>query len=155
MAFSEQTLGELLEELAAPGAPAAGSACGVVAAIAGALAALAAASEEGRARAQELGERALALAEEDVRAVGELLDGDPAERAVDVPLAIAETAAEITALSDVKPGLEGDAEAAQRLAAAAVASAARLVELNLAAAGRANDPRGRRAADAAARAVSA
>jgi formiminotetrahydrofolate cyclodeaminase len=146
LAFSERPLAELLEDFARPGgAPAAGSACGVVAALAAALAAMAAPTDEGRARAQELGERALALAEEDVRAVGELLEGDAAERAVDVPLAIAETAAEIAALVEAKPGLEGDAEAAVRFAAAAAAAAARLVELNLAAAGRETDERGARA----------
>jgi methenyltetrahydrofolate cyclohydrolase len=146
LAFSERPLAELLEALARPGAPAAGSACGVVAAIAGALAAMAAPTEEGRAKAHELSERALALAEEDVRAVGDLLEGDAAELAVDVPLAIAETAAEIAALADAKPGLEGDAEAAALLATAAAAAAARLVQLNLEAAGRPDDPRGRRAA---------
>ena len=154
MAFSERTLAELLEAVARPGGPpAAGSACGVVAALAGALAALAAPTEESRAAALVLSARALALAEEDVRAVGELLKGDAAERAVDVPLAIAETAAEIAAIAEAKPGLEGDAEAAARLAAAAAGAAARLVELNLAAAGRAEDERGSRAAEAARRAT--
>ncbi len=154
MAFSERPLAELLEAVARPGgAPAAGSTCGVVAALAAALAALAAPTEEGRAAALALSERALALAEKDVRAVGELLGGDPDERAVDVPLAIAETAAEIAALADAKPGLEGDAEAAARLAAAAAGAAGRLVELNLAAAGRPEDERGRRAAEAARRAA--
>ena len=154
MAFSERPLVELLEAVAQPGgAPAAGSASGVVAALAAALAALAAPTEDGRAAALALSERALALAEEDVRAVGELLHGSADERAVDVPLAIAETAAEIAALADAKPGLESDAEAAGRLAAAAAGAAARLVELNLAAAGRAEDERGRRAAEAARRAA--
>jgi formiminotetrahydrofolate cyclodeaminase len=154
LAFSELTLTELLEAVAQPGgAPAAGSACGVAAALAGALAALAAPTEEGRAAALALSERALALAEEDVRAVGELLHGSPEERAVDVPLAIAEVAAEIAGLAEAKPGLEGDAEAAARLAAAAAGAAARLVELNLAAAGRPEDERGRRAAEAARRAA--
>jgi len=147
LAFSERPLAELLEALAQPGGPpAAGSACGVVAALAAALAAMAAPTEDGRAKAQELSKRALALAEEDVRAVGELLEGDAAERAVDVPLAIAEVAAEIASLADARPGLEGDAEAAALLAAAAAAAAARLVQLNLAAAGRPDDPRGHRAA---------
>jgi formiminotetrahydrofolate cyclodeaminase len=147
LGFSERPLAELLEALAQPGgAPAAGSACGVVAALAAALAAMAAPKVEGRARALELSARALALAEEDVRAVSELLEGEAAEHAVDVPLAIAETAAEIAALAEAKPGLEGDAEAAAGLAAAAARAAARLVQLNLEAAGRADDPRGRRAA---------
>jgi formiminotetrahydrofolate cyclodeaminase len=148
LAFSERPLAELLEAMARPGgAPAAGSACGVVAALAGALAAMVAPTEEGRARAQALATRALALAEQDVEAVGELLAGDAAERAVDVPLAIVETAAEIAALAaaDVQPGLEGDADTAARLAAAASAAAARLVELNRAglASTAASEPGGR------------
>ena len=72
---------------------------------------------------------------------------------MDVPLAIAETAAEIASLAAPKPGLEGDAEAAARLAAVAADVVARLVQLNLEAAGRPDDPRSRQAADAAGRAA--
>jgi formiminotetrahydrofolate cyclodeaminase len=57
--------------------------------------------------------------------------------AADVPLAIAETAAEVAALAREvaaagKPGLRGDALAGADIAAGAARAAARLVELNLA-----------------------
>lgn len=120
------------------GAPAAGSACGVVTALAAALAAMAAPTTDGRAAAQALCTRALALAEDDLRAVRELLHGSPAERAVEVPLAIAGAAAQVAALAaevaeNVGPQLRGDAAVAAALAEAGARGAAELVAVNLAA----------------------
>jgi formiminotetrahydrofolate cyclodeaminase len=120
------------------------------------------------ARAAALRARGLALAEADLAAYAPVLEAlkrpadDPgraaairaaSSAAADVPLAIAEAAAEVVALAREvaaagKPGLRGDALAGADLAAGAARAAARLVELNLA--GADGDPRVARARAAAA-----
>jgi formiminotetrahydrofolate cyclodeaminase len=119
------------------------------------------------ARAEALRARALALAEEDLSAYAPVLaalrrPADDPERAAairaassaaaDVPLAIAEAAAEVVVLARAvaeagRPGLRGDALAGADLAAGAARAAARLVEINLA--GADGDPRLARAQAAA------
>ena len=141
---------ELLDELAAATpAPGGGSAAAWAAALAAALVEMAAGfaeDEDSRARAHELRERALALAEEergtyarvldarrrgDERAAAEALSG-----AADPPLAIARVAAEVAELGASvaragKEALKGDALTGVELAEAACRAAARLVEINL------------------------
>jgi len=100
------------------------------------------------AQASALGDRALALADDDhrayARAMAELAAtsrdatlGATLRRAAEVPLHIAETAADVTLLAalaarDGSATVRADAWAAAALAEAAAASAARLVHVNLA-----------------------
>ena len=176
--FDDRAVGEVLAELASPGASsAAGVATALTCAQAAALveltAALAAnriASEdtEAAARLQELGrragrsrERALSAANEDVAAYSRVKDADDAsaravalERASEPPLAVAEAAAEV-AESGAEIAAAGDwpftadAVVAAGLAAAAAAGALELVSANL---GGRDDPRLSRAREAAERA---
>jgi formiminotetrahydrofolate cyclodeaminase len=169
------TLASFVTELAdRTPAPGGGAAAGAGCALGGALAEMAArfAGLEGAAaRAAELRQEALALSEADRAAYAPVLTAlrrpadDPGRAsalaaaqsaAADVPLAIAEAAAAVAVLArDVaaagKPALRGDALAGADLAAGAARAAARLVEINLG--GAPDDPRVRRAREAAARAV--
>jgi formiminotetrahydrofolate cyclodeaminase len=103
-------------------------------------------------------DRAAGLADEDAAAYGDVIDaqraGDPARisaalsHASDVPLAVADTAAELAGLAaDLaatgRDSVRGDAIAGALLAEAAAAAATRLVEINLA--GAPADPRRERA----------
>jgi formiminotetrahydrofolate cyclodeaminase len=97
------------------------------------------------AQAAALGERSLALADEDHRAYATALEqlrapdtslGRALRRAAEVPLEIAETAADVTALAalaarDGADAVRADAWAAAVLAEAASVAAARLVHVNL------------------------
>ena len=158
------TVEQLLDELARPSAvPGAGPAASLVAAVAAALVAMAARASRGAwpaagaaaAQARALGKRALELGQEDVEAVEAYLaarsgDDEPRpearnfrlglalDRAADVPLAIAETAADIAVLAahvaeHCKGDLQADAAAAAMLAHGAAQAAGHLVEVNLAA----------------------
>lgn len=138
-------------------APASGAATAVVAALAAALVELTARfsdDEAARAEALRLREQLLALADADAYAYAEFMrtrSDEARSRTIDVPLELAEAAAAVAGLAErlEREGnlrLVGDAAAAAVLARAAVASAARLVELNLG--GRA-DPRGDRAGELA------
>jgi formiminotetrahydrofolate cyclodeaminase len=120
------------------------------------------------AQAAALGDRSLALADEDHVAYAHALEqlrtpdrdaalGKALHRAAEVPLRIAETAADVAALAalaarDGDDAVRGDAWAAATLAEAASIAAARLVHINLAT--RPDDELSLRA-DAAARAATA
>jgi formiminotetrahydrofolate cyclodeaminase len=120
------------------------------------------------AQAAALGDRSLALADEDHVAYAHALEqlrsperdaalGRALHRAADVPLRIAETAADVAALAalaarDGADAVRGDAWTAAALAEAASTAAARLVHVNLAT--RPDDELSLRA-DAAARAAAA
>jgi formiminotetrahydrofolate cyclodeaminase len=89
------------------------------------------------AEAESLRARLLELADEDGEAYTAFIatrsDADR-ERTIDVPVAIAETAADVRRLAGRLPtnaSTVGDAEAAAELAGAAARVGARLVELNL------------------------
>jgi methenyltetrahydrofolate cyclohydrolase len=135
-------------------APGGGAAAGVTCALAAALAEMGArfaGLDDTAARATELRDEALRLAEADAAGYAPVLEAvrlprDAADRserlraalsaAADVPLAVAEAAAEVAALArrmaaDGRPALVGDALAGADLAAAAAAAAARLVEIDL------------------------
>ena len=178
--FLDLTVAEWLETLAAPGpAAASGSAAAMTAATAAAVIALTArATQKGgggiAAQALALRGRLVGLAEWDAEAYAASIEalesaadgGDERrdfalrlalERAADVPLAIAETAADVTLLGAaaaavVAPAVEADAQAAAALAAGAAAAAARLVEVNLTTTP--GDERARRARAAARQAAS-
>ena len=149
-------LAELLAEVGArTTAPGGGAVTGVAASLAGALGAMAARFAEGGAgsadRSLALQERAMALAERDlvvyaayvrVRRAGSGPDELAAalDAATQVPLELAEVAAEIAELAGElvaggNPRLRGDAAAAVLMAAAAARSAAVLVCENLGDAG--------------------
>jgi formiminotetrahydrofolate cyclodeaminase len=124
-------------------APASGSGAAVSGAIAAALAELAArfSGEEVIAtRLVELRARLLELGEEDSAAYTDFMRTRSAEdrdRTIDVPLAIAEAAAEVAGtarglVAGGNPRVAGDAEAGLILAGAVAAVCARLVEINLA-----------------------
>ena len=163
--YSAHSLRELLAALAADTpAPGGGAAVAVACALAAALVEMAAGlsrDHDAGDRMPVLGERAAAarskaarLADEDAVVYGRVIDAQrlPAlhpsrqERiagalsdAADVPLAIAQEAAELAELAAEvaaagNPSLRGDAIAAALLAEAAGQAAARLVEINLAAA---------------------
>jgi len=163
-------------------APAGGGAAAICGAAAAALVQMTAAFARGRhedtaadalrARAGALRSRLLELAEEDARSYRPVLDalamapGDTRRAqalaaalggASDVPLQIAEAAAEVAALADGLSGeregsaLAGDAAAAAAIARGAAAAAASLVLLNLAASP--GDPRRAAAEQIAARAA--
>jgi methenyltetrahydrofolate cyclohydrolase len=164
-------LADVAERTPAPGA---GAAAGVACALGAALTEMAArfgALDAEAARAAAIREQALRLADADAEAYAPVLAAlrlprdDPTrpERlhaelaaASEVPLAIAELAAEVAeaarhAAAAGKPTLRGDALAGADLAAGAARASARLVEINLASAG--DDPRVDRARAAAARAA--
>jgi formiminotetrahydrofolate cyclodeaminase len=123
-------------------APASGSGAAVTGAIAAALAELAARfsdDDETAERLVALRARLLELADEDAAAYTDFMqtrsDADRS-RTIDVPLAIAETAAEVAATGrrlarDGNPNVAGDAEAAAELARTVARVGARLVEINL------------------------
>jgi formiminotetrahydrofolate cyclodeaminase len=115
-------------------------------------------------QAARLGERLLALADEDAAAFATALEvmrsargtpdadrviGDALARAADVPLTIAEAASDVAALARLaaehgRASVAPDANAARELAEAAVRAAAALVHANLTT--RPDDDRARRAA---------
>ncbi len=140
---AEHTVADYLAALAArTPAPASGSGAALTGAIAAALAGLAArfSDEDGTAgQLDELRDRLTVLADEDARAYTAFMqtksDADR-DRTIDVPLAIAETAAEVAAVARAlaergNPRVAGDAEAGAELAAAAARVGARLVEINV------------------------
>ena len=157
---------DFLAALAAPTpAPGGGAATATACALAAALVQMTTAiggSRDVAARGAAARARAIRLAEEDASAYTEVIEaqraGDEARiaaalsRASDVPLAIAEAAAEMASLAaDVaatgRASVRGDAIAGALLAEAATAAAARLVEINLADAP--GDPRRARARELA------
>jgi formiminotetrahydrofolate cyclodeaminase len=134
-------------------APASGSGAAVTGAIGAALAELAARfsdEREATSRLVELRTRLLELADEDAEAYTAFMrtrSEEDRERTIDVPLAIAEAAAEVASLARVlteggNPRVAGDAEAGYELARATASVGARLVEINL---GGKDDPRLERA----------
>ena len=157
--YLELPVGRFLELLASgESAPGGGSAAAVSVALAASLSSMAArlstkqlADATGLAeRAEGLREQVAPLARADAVAYGRVLaaqraheapdrDGDvraALSEAADVPLAVAETGAEVARIavrlaSDGNPNLEGDAVCAVLLADAGVRAAARLVEINL------------------------
>ena len=160
---------------AGPG-PAGGTAAALATTMAAGLVRLVARVSEGwsdapgvAAQASALGDRSLALADDDhrvyARAMAELAApgrdanlGAALRRAAEVPLQIAETAADVTMLAALaahegSETVRADAWAAAALAEAATASAARLVHVNLAT--RPDDDLSTRADEAARAAVSA
>jgi methenyltetrahydrofolate cyclohydrolase len=164
LASSEQTVAEFLSALAAPTPAPGGGAAGAIACTLAAALVEMAAGVSGRAGVAAAGaaarDRVAGLADEDAAAYGDVIDaqraGDPARiaaalsHASDVPLAVAETAAELAGLAaDLaatgRDSVRGDAVAGALLAEAAAAAAARLVEINLA--GAPADPRRERARD--------
>ena len=177
VALTDGTLAELLDRIAArEPAPGGGTAAALSAATAAALVQMAIAfgPQTGEVpRAALLRARLLELAEADLRSYGPVLAALRLERdepgrdaalqaalsdAAEVPLAIADAAAEVAELGvDAaragSPHLIGDATAAVLLAEASARAAAGLVELNLA--GASDDPRVRTAAEAARRASAA
>jgi len=143
-------------------APGGGSVAAVVVEMAAALAAMAARFSRGHwdggagavAQAEALRARAAPLAQEDADAyeavltamrmpeglepeIRNTLIGDTLSRAADVPLRIAQAAADVAELGATlaengNPNLRGDASAAALLSEAAARAAANLVEINLA-----------------------
>jgi formiminotetrahydrofolate cyclodeaminase len=161
--FSSQSVRELCDTVAAETpAPGGGSVAAIVAGFAAALAAMVArfSTEQWEdapgavAQAEALRTRLLPLAEEDARAYESVLValrlpqelgseardaaiGEALSRAADVPLAIAETALDVSSLAvelaeHGNPNLRGDAATAVLLAEAAARATANLVEINLA-----------------------
>jgi methenyltetrahydrofolate cyclohydrolase len=157
--YLELPVGRFLDLLASgESAPGGGSAIAVSVALAASLSSMAArlstkhlADATGLVeRAEGLRERVAPLARADAVAYGRVLvaqrareapyrDGDvraALSEAADVPLAVAETGAEVASIaarlaSDGNPNLEGDALCAVLLADAGVRAAVRLVEINL------------------------
>jgi formiminotetrahydrofolate cyclodeaminase len=157
--YRELTVAAFLDAVAAPEpAPGGGGAAATATALGAALVAMAArfshthtgAAEEIAARADSLRERALALADEDAAAYTRVLEAyripkdtggrreqikDALRRACQVPLEIAEGAAEVATLAaDIgtrgNPNLMGDAATAVHLAVAATRSATGLALIN-------------------------
>lgn len=181
--FREQVLGDLLDALgSSEPLPASGAAAALVGGMAAALvekvARISVDWDEGRAvaaQARALRVRLTALATADVEAYGAALTamrlppempqderdavlGRSLERAADVPLAIADAAADAAELAAVavdrcKPTVQPDAVAAAELAEGAARAAAQLVEANLGA--RPGDARTTVAAEIVTRASSA
>jgi formiminotetrahydrofolate cyclodeaminase len=173
LAFSDQTVRELCDTVAAEtSAPGGGSVSAVAGGLAASLVAMAARfSSEWEdaagavAQAEALRARLLPLADEDAHAyenfllarrmsrevepeVRDAAIGDALSRAADVPLAIAEAAHDVACLAAElaergNPNLRGDAATAALLAEAGVRASANLVEINLAT--RAGDERIERA----------
>jgi formiminotetrahydrofolate cyclodeaminase len=123
-------------------APASGSGAAVAGALGAALAELAARfsdEREAAARLVELRSRLVELADEDAAAYADFMrtrSREDRDRTIEVPLAIAETAAEVSSLAAAlveggNPHVAGDAEAGFELARAAARVGARLVEINL------------------------
>ncbi len=143
MRFGNLALGEFAAALGERSpAPASGAATAVTGALAAALAELTARFAENEAccsDAVRLRERLLDLADEDAAAYSELMEtrsAEARERTIDVPLEIAERAAEVAQLAEhlatsARGSVAGDAQVAVLIARGAVAAAARLVELNL------------------------
>jgi methenyltetrahydrofolate cyclohydrolase len=141
--FGNLPLGEFAAALGERSpAPASGAAAAVTGALAAALAELTARfadDEPSFTEAVRLRGRLLALADEDAEAYTAFMDSrsdEARERTIDVPLEIAERAADVAQLgsglvSAASGSVAGDAEVAVLLARAAVDAAARLVELNL------------------------
>lgn len=142
MTLAALPFSEVLERLGErTPAPASGSAAALTGALAAALVELSARfseDEEALARARELGARLVALADEDAEAYAAYMrtrsDADR-NRTIDVPLAVAEAAAETAALAERlaehgNRSVAGDALVAAELAHAAARSAVALVELN-------------------------
>ena len=142
MTLAALPFSEVLERLGErTPAPASGSAAALTGALAAALVELSARfseDEEALARARELGARLVALADEDAEAYAAYMrtrsDADR-NRTIDVPLAVAEAAAETAALAERlaehgNRSVAGDALVAAELAHAAERSAVALVELN-------------------------
>ncbi len=172
MDSSERSVSAFLAALGAPTpAPAGGAASAVACALAAALVELAAGVSDHpdvAARGAAAREQAIQLADDDAAAYGQVIDARRAEDAVrvaaalshasDVPLAIAETAAELAELAaDMattdRESVRGDAIAGALLAEAATAAAARLVAINLG--GAPADPRRGRARELSRRAAEA
>jgi formiminotetrahydrofolate cyclodeaminase len=149
----EMTLAGFLDEVGAKtSAPGGGAVSAVAVALAAALTEMAAQfsgkhwdrAEESAMRARELRTRATPLAHADAEAYQAVIEarGGPGydealSRAADVPLAIAQAAADVGELAadlatSGNPNLRGDAAAAALLAEAAARTAANLVEINLA-----------------------
>ncbi len=166
--FLDHSLQEFLDAVPArTPAPGGGAVAAVATSLAAGLTAMAARfapeSWEPRtrivARAEELRARAKPLADADAVAYAAFLASRSPEataRIVEIPLDVAEIAAELTELAalvarDGNPNLSGDAAAGADLAAAAAGICARLVRLNAGA----DDWRSARAADLAARAAAA
>jgi formiminotetrahydrofolate cyclodeaminase len=155
VSVAEATVSRLQDLLAQPGpGPAGGSAAAVATTMAAGLVRLVARVsdhwEDGpgvAAQASALGDRALSLADDDhrvyARAMAELSSpsrdatlGAALRRAAEVPLHIAETAADVAILAALaaqegSDTVRGDAWAAAALAEAATVSAAQLVHVNL------------------------
>jgi formiminotetrahydrofolate cyclodeaminase len=181
--FADATIERFLAALAArEPAPSGGAAAALACALAAALVEMAASltTPDGPLPVAAMGERAAAirstatrLADDDGAAYGRVIEAwrapreEPGRdervaaalsRAADVPLAIAERAAEAAELAaDVahggNPNLRGDALTGALLAEAAAVATARLVDINLASAP--GDARVQRARDLAARALAA
>jgi formiminotetrahydrofolate cyclodeaminase len=159
----DETLAGFVDHVAAETpAPGGGSVAAVVVEMAAALAAMAARFSRGHwdgaagavAQAEALRARAAPLAQEDADAyeavltamrmpeglepeIRNTLIGDTLSRAADVPLRIAQAAADVAELGATlaengNPNLRGDASAAALLSEAAARAAANLVEINLA-----------------------
>jgi formiminotetrahydrofolate cyclodeaminase len=149
----EKTLTGFLEEVGAKtSAPGGGAVAAVAVSLAAALTEMAARfsgrqwdrAAEAVTRARELRTRAMPLAEADAEAYTAVIEarGTPAydealSRAADVPLAIAQAAADVGELAaelatNGNPNLRGDAATAALLAEAGARAAANLVEINLA-----------------------
>jgi methenyltetrahydrofolate cyclohydrolase len=149
----EKTLAGFLDDVGAKtSAPGGGAVAAVAVSLAAALAEMAAefsgkqwdGAPEAAARARELRIRAMPLAEADAEAYGAVIAarGTPAydealSRAADVPLAIAQAAADVGELAaelaaSGNQNLRGDASTSALLAEAAARAAANLVEINLA-----------------------
>lgn len=112
---------------------------GAIGAALGELAARFSDEREAASRLVELRSRLLELADEDAEAYTAFMrtrSDEDRDRTIDVPLAIAETAAEAASLARVlieggNPRVAGDAEAGFELSLAAARVGARLVEINL------------------------
>jgi formiminotetrahydrofolate cyclodeaminase len=149
----DETLAGFVDKIAAKtSAPGGGATAAVVTTMAAALAEMAAQfsskhwddAGEAAARARELRERAAPLAQADAEAYEAVIAarGGPAydealSRAADIPLAMAEAAAEVAEVAAElaargNPNLRGDAVTAALLAEASARAAANLVEINLA-----------------------
>ncbi len=148
-AFGEERVAGFVEQLGErTPAPGGGAACAIAAALAAGLVEMAArfAGDAAAAeRAGELREAAVPLADEDVRAYGQVLAAQGETRvaalaaAAGTPLRIAEAASEAAQIGarlvrDGKVALRGDALAGVLLAEAAARGAAELVAINLSAA---------------------